>query len=263
MSCRSSCSSGPCGRCSSAPRQGRVISVASGGMYTVPLDVDALDPDSRRLRRGEGLRALQARAGRARRGMDETPARHRGHGQHDAPRLGRHARPAHGASRVQPPARAAAAHPRARAPTRSSGWRPPPRPPSASGQFFLDRRPRAKHRLRRTRRPDEIHEASRLWRLCSERTAAFAALALGSTPPTRRSRAGARAPLPHRRRRRGRARHTSLSKSTAPLSSITSSRRRPAAGRRRRGRRRSRRRRRCRARRRRVTDGPAAGCRRG
>jgi dehydrogenase/reductase SDR family protein 12 len=44
-----------------------------------------------------------------------------------------------------------------------------------SGMFFLDRRPRAKHRLRRTRRPDEAREAARLWRLCTERTAPFMA----------------------------------------------------------------------------------------
>ncbi len=44
-----------------------------------------------------------------------------------------------------------------------------------SGLFFLDRRARAKHRLGRTRRPDEAREAARLWRLCTERTAPFAA----------------------------------------------------------------------------------------
>ncbi|HST26666.1 MAG TPA: SDR family NAD(P)-dependent oxidoreductase [Gaiellaceae bacterium] len=48
-----------------------------------------------------------------------------------------------------------------------------PEPAELSGQFFLDRRPRAKHRLRRTRRPDEAEEAARLWRLCSERSAPY------------------------------------------------------------------------------------------
>ena len=38
-----------------------------------------------------------------------------------------------------------------------------------SGLFFLDRRPRAKHRLRRTRRLDDTREAARLRRLCTER----------------------------------------------------------------------------------------------
>ena len=50
-----------------------------------------------------------------------------------------------------------------------------------SGLFFLDRRARAKHRLRRTRRPDEAREAARLWRLCTERTAPFSAELDGST----------------------------------------------------------------------------------
>jgi NAD(P)-dependent dehydrogenase (short-subunit alcohol dehydrogenase family) len=49
-----------------------------------------------------------------------------------------------------------------------------------TGLFFLDRRPRAKHRLRRTRRPDAAREAARLWRLCTERTAPFAAEPGGS-----------------------------------------------------------------------------------
>jgi dehydrogenase/reductase SDR family member 12 len=44
-----------------------------------------------------------------------------------------------------------------------------------SGLFFLDRRARAKHRLRRTRRPDAARQAERLWRVCTERTARFTA----------------------------------------------------------------------------------------
>jgi FAD/FMN-containing dehydrogenase len=48
------------------------------------------------------------------------------------------------------------------------------------GHFYLDRAPRAKHRLRRTRRPDEAADAARLWQLCSERTAAFTAYVGGS-----------------------------------------------------------------------------------
>ena len=46
-----------------------------------------------------------------------------------------------------------------------------PEAAALSGMFFLDRRPRAIHRLRRTRRPDEAQEAARLWQLCAERTA--------------------------------------------------------------------------------------------
>jgi hypothetical protein len=62
-----------------------------------------------------------------------------------------------------------------------------------SGQFLLDRRPRAKHRLRRTRRPDEAREAARLWELCVERTSAYAP-GSGSPPdaPSSRSTASTR-----------------------------------------------------------------------
>jgi hypothetical protein len=49
-----------------------------------------------------------------------------------------------------------------------------------SGLFFLDWRARAKHRLGRTRRPDEAREAAQLWRLSMERTAPFAAELGGS-----------------------------------------------------------------------------------
>ena len=65
-------------------------------------------PGARRLRRDEGIRALQAGAGRAGRGVDAEPARHRRHRQRDASRLGRHPRAPDGASRLQPHRRAAA-----------------------------------------------------------------------------------------------------------------------------------------------------------
>jgi dehydrogenase/reductase SDR family member 12 len=45
-----------------------------------------------------------------------------------------------------------------------------PEAAAQSGLFFLDRRARAKHRLRRTRRPDEAREAARLWSMYTERT---------------------------------------------------------------------------------------------
>ena len=48
-----------------------------------------------------------------------------------------------------------------------------PEASARSGLFFLDRRARAKHRLRRTRRPDESREAARLWQLCTDRTAPY------------------------------------------------------------------------------------------
>ena len=80
----------------------RVILVASGGMYTVPLDVAALEPAPARLRRREGLRPLQARPGRARRRVDATARRNRRDRQRDAPGLGRHPRSAGRAARLQP-----------------------------------------------------------------------------------------------------------------------------------------------------------------
>ena len=55
----------------------------------------------------------------------------------------------------------------------------PPEAAEASGLFCLDRRPRTKHRLRRTRRPDGARESERFWQLCCERTAAFTAAPAG------------------------------------------------------------------------------------
>ena len=65
-------------------------------------------PGRRRLRRHEDIRALQAGTGRARRGVDATPARYRHHRQRHASRLGRHPRAPDRASRLQPHHRAAA-----------------------------------------------------------------------------------------------------------------------------------------------------------
>ena len=137
-------------------------------------------PRTRHLRRDEDIRALQARTGRAGRGVDARTARHRHRRQRHASRLGRHPR---------------ASEPRFQASRRVVGrlLRTPeegadtivwlaaaPDAADLSGLFFLDRRARAKHRLRRTRRPDEAREAARLWRLCTERTAPFAAEPGGS-----------------------------------------------------------------------------------
>lgn len=150
----------------------RVILVASGGMYTERLDVDALDPEPADY---DGTKAY-ARCKRAqvvlaeewtRNLLDTRIAVNAMHpGWADTPGL-RTALP--GFSRVvgsllRTPEQGAdtivwlAAAPDAADP---------------SGMFFLDRRPRAKHRLRRTRRPDEAREAARLWRLCAERTERF------------------------------------------------------------------------------------------
>ena len=86
----------------------RVIVVASGGMYTEPLDVDALDPEPAAY---DGTKAY-ARCKRAQVVLAEewtrAPARHRRHRQRHASRLGRHPRAPDRASRLHPHRRAAA-----------------------------------------------------------------------------------------------------------------------------------------------------------
>ena len=157
----------------------RVIVVASGGMYTEPLDVDALDPEPATY---DGTKAY-ARCKRAQVVLAEewtrdlldtgitVNAMHPGWA--DTPGL-RTALP--GFSRVVGPL--------LRTPEEGADtivWlAAAPDAADLSGLFFLDRRARAKHRLRRTRRPDEAREAARLWRLCTERTAPFAADTDGS-----------------------------------------------------------------------------------
>ena len=150
----------------------RVIVVASGGMYTEPLDVDALDPDPAAY---DGTKAY-ARCKRAQVALAEewtrelldtgvtVNAMHPGWA--DTPGL-RAALP--GFSRVVGPL--------LRTPEEGADtivWlAAAPDAADLSGLFFLDRRPRAKHRLRRTRRLDDTREAARLWRLCTELTAPF------------------------------------------------------------------------------------------
>jgi len=151
----------------------RVISVASGGMYTERLDVDALEPTPAAY---EGSKAY-ARCKRAQVVLaQEWTRRLRGTGvtvntMHpgwaDTPGI-RTALP--GFSRVLGPL--------LRTPGEGADtivWlAAAPEVAKESGLFFLDRLPRATHRLRRTRRPDEADEAARLWELCTERTAPFA-----------------------------------------------------------------------------------------
>ena len=136
-------------------------------------------PGARRLRRDEGIRALQARTGRAGRGVDARAARHRHHRQRHASRLGRHP-----GLRTALPGFSRVVGPLLRTPEEGADtivWlAAAPDAADLSGLFFLDRRARAKHRLRRTRRPDEAREAARLWRLCTERTAPFTSGAGGS-----------------------------------------------------------------------------------
>ena len=156
----------------------RVIVVASGGMYTQQLDVAALDPDAVTY---DGPKTY-ARCKRAQVVLAEEWTRHL-HGtgitynaMHpgwaDTPGL-RTALP--GFSRIVGPL--------LRTPEQGADtilWlAAAPDAAGLSGLFFLDRRPRAKHRLRRTRRPDELREARRLWRLCTNRTDPFEAAAGG------------------------------------------------------------------------------------
>ena len=146
-----------------------MIFVASGGMYTVPLDVAALEPAPAEY---DGVKAY-ARCKRAQVALAGEWTRHLSgtgvtvNAMH--PGLGRHARPAQGApgfSRVLAPL--------LRTPLQGAdtiAWlAAAPEVVAASGGFYLDRRARALHRLRRTRRPDEAQEAARLWDLCTLRT---------------------------------------------------------------------------------------------
>lgn len=149
----------------------RVIFVASGGMYTVPLDVAALEPAAvdydgvkayARCKRGQVVLAGEWTRHLAGSGITVN-AMHPGWA--DTPGL-RDALP--GFSRLLSPI--------LRTPVEGAdtiAWlAAAPEAATLSGMFFLDRRPRAIHRLRSTRRPDEAQEAARLWQLCVERTAA-------------------------------------------------------------------------------------------
>jgi dehydrogenase/reductase SDR family member 12 len=148
----------------------RVVVVSSGGMYTQPLDVDALDPVPEHY---DGTVAY-ARCKRAQVVLAEEWTRLLGTavavnamhpGWADTPGL-RGALP--GFTRVVGPL--------LRTPEEGADtivWlAAAPEAAAGSGLFYLDRRPRAKHRLRRTRRPDEAREAARLWQLCERQRSA-------------------------------------------------------------------------------------------
>jgi dehydrogenase/reductase SDR family member 12 len=159
----------------------RVIVVASGGMYTERLDVDALDPEPGAY---DGTKAY-ARCKRAQVVLAEewtrdlldtgvtVNAMHPGWA--DTPGL-----------RTALPGFARIVGPLLRTPEEGADtivWlAAAPDAAGSSGLFFLDRRARAKHRSSRTRRPDEAREAARLWRLCTERTAPFTAVQLRRRP---------------------------------------------------------------------------------
>jgi dehydrogenase/reductase SDR family member 12 len=153
-----------------APTTGRVILVASGGMYTERLDVAGLQMADGY----DGVRAY-ARAKRAqvtlarewaRRLLDRPVSVNAMHpGWADTPGI-RDALP--GFSR--------ALGPLLRTPPEgvdTSVWlAAAPEAAAISGQFLLDRRSRATHKVPWTRRPDEELEAERLWRWCAEATGA-------------------------------------------------------------------------------------------
>ena len=150
----------------------RVIIVASGGMYTQPLDVEGLDPAAdfydgtkayARCKRAQVVLAHEW----ARRLFDTSVSVNAMHpGWADTPGL-----------RDALPGFRRALGPLVRTPLEGADtivWlAAAPDAAGLSGLFFLDRRPRAMHRLRRTRRPDEAQEAARLWQLCVDRTSAY------------------------------------------------------------------------------------------
>jgi NAD(P)-dependent dehydrogenase (short-subunit alcohol dehydrogenase family) len=154
----------------------RVVIVSSGGMYTQPLDVAALDPDPASYNGSRTYatckRAQVALAGEWARRLerDGVTANAMHPGWADTPGL-RHGLP--GFARVVGPL--------LRTPAQGADtivWlAASPEAAALDGAFVLDRAPRALHRLRRTRRPDEAREAGRLWELCRERTAPYLAAA--------------------------------------------------------------------------------------
>ena len=125
------------------------------------------------LRRRQGLLACQARAGRARGGVDAPSRRHAGDRERDAPRLGGHTRPPKRPPRLQPRARRRCCAPRAQGADTIAWLAAAPEAAGRSGLFFLDRRARPTYRRRGTRRLDEAQERARLWELCQNATASF------------------------------------------------------------------------------------------
>jgi NAD(P)-dependent dehydrogenase (short-subunit alcohol dehydrogenase family) len=150
----------------------RVVSVSSGGMYAVPLDVDALVPDAEAY---DGTKQY-ARCKRAQAVLSEEWTRNllgtgvvvnaMHPGWADTPGI-----------RTALPGFGRLVGPFLRTPEEGADtmvWlAAAPEAGELSGLFFLDRRPRTKHRMPRTRRPDEPREAARLWQLCLDRTAVF------------------------------------------------------------------------------------------
>ena len=155
-----------------AAPSGRVIVVASGGMYLERLDVDELQPTAARY---DGVKAY-ARAKRAQVALAEEWTRQLAGtnvtvntmhpGWSDTPGL-RNALP--GFSRALSPLLRTAQQG-----ADTIAWlAAAPELSGRSGLFFLDRRPRPTHRKRSTRRLDEAHERARLWAVCQTATDSF------------------------------------------------------------------------------------------
>jgi dehydrogenase/reductase SDR family member 12 len=155
-----------------AAPSGRVIVVASGGMYFERLDVDALQPSRESY---DGVRAY-SRAKRAQVALAEEWTRHLAGtrvtvnamhpGWADTPGL-RSGLP--GFSRALAPLLRTA-----RQGADTIAWlAAAPEVAGRSGLFFLDRRARPTHRRRGTRRLDEAQERAQLWALCQNATASF------------------------------------------------------------------------------------------
>jgi NAD(P)-dependent dehydrogenase (short-subunit alcohol dehydrogenase family) len=155
-----------------AAPSGRVIVVASGGMYFERLDVDALQPSRENY---DGVRAY-SRAKRAQVALVEEWTRHLAAtrvtvnamhpGWADTPGL-RSGLPAF--SRTLAPLLRTArqgADTIAWLAAAAEVW-------GRSGLFFLDRRARPTYRRRGTRRLDEAQERARLWALCQNATESF------------------------------------------------------------------------------------------
>ncbi len=155
-----------------AAPSGRVISVASGGMYLERLDVDALQPTQETY---DGVKAY-ARAKRAQVVLAEEWTRELGGtsvtvntmhpGWSDTPGL-----------RTALPGFSRALSPLLRTPHQGAdtiAWlAASPEAEGRSGLFFLDRRARPTHRKPATRRLDEARERARLWTLCQTATDSF------------------------------------------------------------------------------------------
>jgi dehydrogenase/reductase SDR family member 12 len=155
-----------------AAPSGRVITVASGGMYLERLDVDALQPTTEAY---DGVKAY-ARAKRAQVALAEEWTRELAGtnvtvntmhpGWSDTPGL-----------RTALPGFSKALSPLLRTAHQGAdtiAWlAASPEVEGRSGLFFLDRQARPTHRKRGTRRLDEAHERARLWALCQTATDAF------------------------------------------------------------------------------------------